>query len=148
MFHQLRLRLMSFRSYIPVWTIAPFIRLIMPLIVGIILQWYCQLSLSLIIIFSVCFIVAYLLFQLLPLSLKFKLHIIQGVFINLLLFCFGLVITWNKDIRHNMDWFGHHCKDSALLMVRIDEPLVEKNKSYKAEGFVEQVIQNDTAVEC
>lgn len=57
---------------------------------------------------------------------------------------FGAFVTWQKDIRHHGNWYGNYYKDSSWLVVRIDEPLIEKPKSYKADGFVEAVIENGT----
>ena len=73
---------------------------------------------------------------------------LQGVIIQLLLICFGLLITWQKDIRHDSKWYGNYYKDSSYLVVRIDEPLVEKTKSFKANGYVESVLQNGNSISC
>jgi competence protein ComEC len=52
-----------------------------------------------------------------------------------------MLLTWQKDTRHNKQWFGHYCLDSAALLVSLAEPLTEKSKSYKCEGDVEAVFQ-------
>lgn len=133
---------------IPVWKKAPFIRLLLPLVAGIILQWYVQLPAVVIITAIISFAVSFSLFLLLPVAVRFKLQPLQGFIIHLLLISFGLWLTWQKDIRHNDNWYGNYYKDSSYLVVRIDEPLVEKNKSFKADGYVESVIKNDTNIPC
>jgi competence protein ComEC len=133
---------------IPVWKKAPFIRLLLPLVAGIILQWYLQFSLAVIIAAIISFSISFLLFLLLPVAIRFKWQPLQGFIIHLLLISFGLWLTWQKDIRHNNNWYGNYYKDSSYLVVRIDEPLVEKNKSFKADGYVESVIKNDTSFPC
>jgi competence protein ComEC len=55
-----------------------------------------------------------------------------------------LLITWQKDVQHSNNWFGKYYHDSDYLVVRINEPLIEKSKSYKADGYVESVIHNDS----
>ena len=130
------------------WKKAPFIRLLLPLVAGIILQWYIQISVVVIITALISFSISFLLFLLLPIALRFKLQVLQGFIIHLLLTSFGLLITWQKDVRHNDNWYGNHYRDSSYLVVRIDEPLIEKTKSYKADGYVESVIQNDTSIPC
>jgi competence protein ComEC len=132
----------------PVWKKAPFIRLLLPLIAGIILQWYVQIPVPVIAGALISFSIAFLLFLLLPIALRFKLQFLQGFIIHLLLIGFGLLLTWQKDNRHNNNWYGNYYKDSSYLIVRINEPLVEKNKSFKADGYVESVLQNDTAIPC
>ncbi|MEP7255126.1 MAG: ComEC family competence protein, partial [Ferruginibacter sp.] len=133
---------------IPLWKKAPFIRLLLPLVAGIILQWYVQISVVVIITALISFSISFLLFLLLPIALRFKLQALQGFIIHLLLISFGLLVTWQKDVRHNNDWYGNYYRDSSYLVVRIDEPLVEKNKSFKADGYVESVIQKNTSISC
>jgi len=139
---------MSRPYVIPVWKHAPFIRLILPLIAGIIMQWYFQVSVQVIAAALISFSISFLLFFLLPVSLRFKLQPLQGLIINLLLLSFGLLITWHKDIRHSNDWYGNYYKEDSYLVVRIDEPLVEKPKSFKADGYVESVIEQDSTIPC
>jgi competence protein ComEC len=57
---------------IPIYKTAPFIRLLLPLIAGVILQWYVQITLAVIVIAAVSFGIAILLFNFLPLALRFK----------------------------------------------------------------------------
>ncbi len=129
---------------IPVWKKAPFIRLLIPLMAGIILQWYLKIPLPVCLVGFVCFFIAYLLFFLFPLAVRFKLQELQAILLNLILITIGSLLTWQKDIRHHQNWFGNYYNESDYLVVRIDEPLIEKAKSYKAEGYVESVIHNDS----
>ncbi len=133
---------------IPVWKKSPFIRLLLPLIAGIILQWYLQIPVILILTALISFYISFLLFLLLPIALRFKLQALQGFIVQLLLLCFGLLITWQKDIRHKNNWYGNYYRDGSYLVVRIDEPLVEKAKSFKADGYVEAVLQNGETIRC
>lgn len=125
----------------PIWKQAPFIRLLLPLIGGIILQWYLQISIVVIVTAFIAFVIAFLLILLLPVALRFKMQAIQGLIIQLLLIASGAGLTWQKDIRHHHNWYGNYYKESNYLVVRIDEPLIEKNKSYKAAGYVETIVQ-------
>jgi competence protein ComEC len=133
---------------LPAWKTAPFIRLLLPLAAGILLQWYIQFEITLIIISVTSFTIAFALFTALPLSLKFKLQFVQGILLHAILFAAGMLITWNKDIRHNSSWYGNFYQDSAYIVVQIAAPLTEKPKSFKAEGTAEVIISNDTTVNC
>lgn len=135
-------------SAIPIWKTSPLLRLLLPFIAGIVVQWYFPIQLSVILLSAVCFTLSYLLFYLLPLSLQFKLQSLQGLLINLFILTAGLIITWQKDIRHSNNWYGNFYHDSDYIIVRIDEPLTEKTKSYKAEGYVESVVSNDYLIPC
>lgn len=130
---------------IPIWKKAPFIRLLLPLALGIILQWYLQLPLSVIRSALICYCAAYFLFLLLPIALRFKIQALQGVVIQLLIVALGAWLCWQKDMRHHNSWYGNYYKEGDYLIVRLDEPLVEKNKSFKADGYVETVVQGGKA---
>ncbi len=139
---------MSKNFDVPIWKSAPFIRLLLPLVAGILLQWYLQISIEFIITASISFTAANLLVYLLPFSLRFKLPFLQGLLINLLLITFGLLLTWQKDTRHSGEWFGNYYQHSDYLAIRINEPLVEKTKSFKADGVVKYLIRGDSIIKC
>ncbi len=134
------------RFSIPIWKAAPFLRLLLPVIAGIVLQWYLQISILLISIITGSFLVAFILFAFLPLSVKFKLSSLQGLLLNLLLICFGMFLIWKNDCRINNNWYGKYYKEKDWLVVRINEPIVEKIKSFKADGYVESIIRNDSII--
>ncbi len=133
---------------VPIWKKAPFIRLLIPLVLGILLEWYLAIPISVAILGCICFGIAYGLFLFFPLVVRFKLQALQALIINLLLVCLGLIITWQKDIRNNRDWMGNHYQSQDHLVVRIDEPLQQKQKSYKAYGYAESIVNNDTIIDC
>lgn len=130
---------------IPVYKTAPVIRLLVPFIAGILLQWYFKIELLFIAVTLFSFLASYLLFYLLPLSLRFKMQSVQGLLLNAVLLAGSLLVTWNKDVRHTENWYGHFYNDSVYLIVQINEPPVEKTKSFKAEAVVESVVAHDTA---
>lgn len=131
---------------IPIWKKAPFIRLLLPLIVGIVLQWYLQFSLPVIVAALISYAIAWFLFLLLPIAWRFKAKALQGLILQLLIAAAGAWLTWQQDVRHHNNWYGNHYKEGNYLVVRIDEPPVEKNKSFKADGVVETVVQDGKAV--
>ena len=137
---------MLIRNSIPFWKSSPFVRLVLPLMVGIVLQWYLQFSLFYIIYSFVSFLIAFLLFRFLPLPVHFKVQGLQGFSLNLLLLCFGLFITYQKDIRNRSNWFGNYYQSKNELVLRIDESLIEKPRSYKANASVLSLINNDSSI--
>ena len=139
---------MSKQVDIPIWKKAPFIRLLLPLVAGILLEWYLEFPVANCIVGAISFTIAYVLFFLFPIAVRYKLQGLQAIILNLLLLSFGLIITWQKDVQHTSSWFGQYYQDSDYLVVRIDEPLIEKSKSYKADGYVESLIHNDSLTDC
>ena len=131
---------------IPIWKTAPCLQLLLPLVTGIILQWYVQPALQLIILNLVCFTSAYWLFSKLPVAVKFKLHFMQGMYVQLIIISIGMFVTWQKDSRHKNNWYGQYYTNGDYIIASISEPLIEKAKSYKADVFIEQLIRKDSAI--
>ena len=132
----------------PVWKTAPFIRLLLPLIIGIVLQWYLQFSFLLIAFTLISFGFSFALSGLLPLVIKFSWTSLQGLLLFLILICTGALLTWQKDIRHHQEWFGNHFREGDLLIVRLNEPPLEKAKTFKVEGSVESILHGDSVISC
>ncbi len=121
----------------------PFIRLLLPLICGIILEWYFQFSLKAILISSLSTVVALAIIGFFSVSQKFLLRWLNGILIMLLFGTIGSLVTYAKDIRHQSDWIGNYYKPGDLLLITLEEPLVEKDNSYKALTSV-TAIKHDT----
>ncbi len=117
----------------------PFVRLLIPLMAGIIIQWYCRLPLTHIFITGVSVIIFTACFFLLPVSVRFSLRWLRGLFIIILMAAVGAVITYERDIRHQENWIRNYYSDTASLRITIQEPLVEKAKSYKALASIDAV---------
>lgn len=126
------------------WQGVPLVRLVIPFIAGIVLQWYLQWSLSASAIIAVISFLLILTYLLLPAFLRYRLSIINGVATFFLFLSLGALLTYSKDIRNKQDWFGHLYKDSVILLVTLNEPPVEKARSYKAEAIVNGVLQHDS----
>lgn len=131
---------------IPVWKTAPFVRLLVPFVAGIILQWYLEVPVLYIIMGIACFSIAFLLFSFFPLVKKFKLQFWQGLLLQVLLLVAGMLLTWSKNVQHHQNWYGNHYKEGDYIIATIKEPLVEKTKSYKADAFIEQLVRNDSGI--
>lgn len=131
---------------IPIWRTAPFVRLLVPFIIGIVLQWHLQYPLTVSLTCLGCFTIGFLLFTFLPLAKKFRLQFLQGLLVQLILLVTGMLVTWNKDVRHHHNWYGNYYKDKDYIIATIKEPLIEKSKSYKAEAYIEQLVRNDTTI--
>ncbi len=127
-------------NQMPFWKSAPLTRLLLPLITGIIIQWYLQFILSFIFICIGCFATAFLLIYFFPPSGIYQLKKIQGSLFFLLVASIAMLLTWQKDSRHQPGWYGNFYTDSAVLVVKINEPLLEKTKSFKADGIVVSVL--------
>ncbi|HVG40428.1 MAG TPA: ComEC/Rec2 family competence protein [Chitinophagaceae bacterium] len=131
------------QSYL--WNKAPFLRFILPLIAGIIVQWYIQLTLKTILITTVCLLLIIIASQFLSLTRKFIWRHITGLFILLFISCIGTLLVWMNDVRNNKSWFGNYynTEKETYLLATLQEPLVEKAASYKAEVSISGLHQRN-----
>ena len=128
------------------WKRTPFIRVLLPLMAGVIIQWNSQLPLNVwwtLLIFSLV-IISFIFF--IPLFQRYRSGWLNGVGFILLFISLGAVLTWYKDIRNDKKWFGNFYADSTSVIVSLDEPLVEKTKSFKANASVNYIIRNDEII--
>ncbi len=135
---------MSRRYQIYIWKKAPFLRLVLPFIFGIILQYYCGLSViqfitNLIILGSLFFS-----FNLFKDYYKFKISFLRGIVLSGLVISLGMLVTWKKDITNHQIWYGNNIDSTSTFIVWINEPPVEKAKSYKALVLVESISLKDS----
>lgn len=126
------------------WKKTPFIRLLLPLMMGIVLQWHVQLP-ALYIFISILFCTV-LLFGFFFLSFKnrYKFSQLNGIVSFVLFVSLAALLVWQKDIRNNKIWFGHSYQQTDALLVTLEEQTVEKTKSLKANAHVDYILQNNT----
>lgn len=111
---------------------APFIRLLLPTMIGIVMQWHLQLNVSWIIIFLSIGIVFFTALFSLPLFKKLQVGWLTGISIILVFASLGALLSWSQDIRNNANWLGHHYQPTQYISVTLQEDPIEKKKSYKA----------------
>ncbi len=135
------------RSYkIFIWKRAPFLRLLIPVVAGIIAEHSLRLPIQIIAVLSLVTLAIISVLSLLPLVYRFKLSSIRGGVITIFIASFGLFITWNKDARNHSGWYGNSYDSTSLIVARIDEQPVEKNKSYKALAKIEAIVNGDSVL--
>jgi competence protein ComEC len=122
---------------------APFIRLVIPLIAGIVLQLYGSWSLSSLLQMTGFTIVCLCLYCYLPLSFRFLYGWIQGVLLYLLIGCCGALLLYQSDIRRQKSYFGTIINDSSRLVLRIEESLEEKPHSWKTTATITGILSGN-----
>lgn len=131
---------------IPIWKKSPFLRLLLPLMAGIILQWYGQLPvLSCWYVFGLSFI-GFVTFFFIPYFKRYKLIFLSGIFATTLFLSLGALLIWHRDIRHDENWFGNNYHANVGLVATMEEPLVEKTKSFKANATVNFILENEKKI--
>lgn len=129
------------KSYqIFIWKKAPFLRLLVPVICGIILQFYLKIPVAVVSVSLIILMLAWVVFTFLPEAIRFRFAAVQGMVISLFLISLGSLITWQKDVRNQAGWYGNYVDSGSVIIATINEPPVEKAKSFKALVSVETVI--------
>ena len=127
----------------PIWKKAPFIRFLIPLIAGIILQWNFQCPLEILWgVFSLSIIFLAISF-LLTSYRRYKLAVINGVGIVIIFLSLGGLLVWYQNIRHNPGSYGNRYKNGDNVIAILKEPLVEKANSYKAVATIAAIGKNN-----
>ncbi len=137
--------LMAKNYKIYIWKTAPFVRLLIPLIAGILIQYYFVLPPAKIIIPGITLIVLLVIFRFLPLIYRFRFSGVPGIFIALIMLFLGMFLTRQKDIRSEITWYGNFHDSSSYILATLSEPPIEKAKSYKVLATVESIIKKDSA---
>jgi len=125
----------------PIWKESPFIRLIIPVIAGIACQWYWPFSLLFLWLLFAFSLLALLLFSLLPLSRQYRAQWYNGACIHAVLFATGGLLLFFQDIRHQQLNITSQYTAGKVVLVTIEEPLSEKDQSYKSIASVQAVFR-------
>jgi len=128
------------RPTLYLWKQAPFLRLIIPLIAGILLQWYCAPAILTAWILLLICITGLLVFNGRISFLQYKLAWVNGLLINVLFAALGMLITWHRDVSHNRQWINQYYSGSESITATLQEPLSEKTNSFKAVACADQLL--------
>ncbi|MBO9572465.1 MAG: ComEC/Rec2 family competence protein [Chitinophagaceae bacterium] len=121
---------------------APFIRLVIPFIVGIAAAYYYTLPIIIgASVIAVCFI-SLMIDSFSTVAFRFKFPWIDGVLLNILLISFGYLITALNDFTGDVKKLEQLSSSGSPIIVSIKEPLAEKPKSFKALAQVNTLSAN------
>jgi competence protein ComEC len=128
------------------WKKAPFVRMLISLVIGIIIQWVGQPSI--VIWYFVCTASFFCIigFFYIPLFKRFRFGTLNGIAMLLPFVAIGALLVWHNDVRNSKHWVGNHVKENSALVVTLDETLVEKNKSFKADASVAYLIEENKTI--
>ena len=131
---------------IPIWKEAPFLRLIVPLIGGIIVEWYLQLPIIPIVCVFLFSIFSYIVFQNFKGFVQYKFYWVNAIAINILVFTLGMMLVHFHDISKHEQWINNHYRQGDGIIATIQEPLSEKDKSWKALATVEIIDKQQSVI--
>lgn len=121
---------------VPVWKQAPFIRLLIPLIIGILLQWYLANERAWAIAAWCCLLIILIAAQFLSIAYRFRLAVYYGVLLNLFFMLSGASITYLQHGPNQSAWIGQHYRSNQTILAFLREPVSEKPRSFKTVASV------------
>lgn len=119
-----------------IWKEAPFLRLIVPLITGILLQWNLSISSAIAWLTLSIALIAFILFSFAKIGFLFKWNKLNGFYINLILVAAGMLLSYYKNTAHQQNWISNYYQPGQAMQLTLEEPLSEKAKSYKSVASV------------
>lgn len=130
------------------WKTAPFIRLLIPFILGILLQRMLHLPISFTVLVLVVMTPCFFIIGKLSAVRRFTVRVLPGIFLFVMLLAAGSFVYLQNDIRQQQQWIGNSYHENDGLVAYIDEPLLEKKQSYKAVCHLETLLHGNEVSCC
>jgi competence protein ComEC len=114
------------------WKKAPAVRILFALVAGILIQWYLDIAPA---VWATAFIASLAImsaFAGLSLFRKFQFAPLTGVLLLVPVMAIGAMLVHFQNVGHDPRWFGHSLNTESVILVTLDESVVEKTNSYKA----------------
>ncbi|MCX6318415.1 MAG: ComEC/Rec2 family competence protein [Bacteroidetes bacterium] len=125
---------------------APFIRLLLPFMSGILLQEYVPFSFTTWCCLLIIALTGSIAFFFTGLFSRYRFAFINGIFLSLLCVVAGGLMNWYHTITNDTNWFGHLYREKDKLIITLQEPPVEKPRSWKAEAEVNFLIRDQQRI--
>jgi competence protein ComEC len=132
--------------HVPAWKKAPFLRLLLPFCIGILLQWYLPVHLAVPLSIILSCLAALGLFQHLPTPLQFRYQFLRGIVLFVLFCAAGNAIAFWRNITHQAQWVGNLPAPAQAVIVTLQEDPIEKPRSYKALARISHVLSDSNRV--
>jgi competence protein ComEC len=114
----------------------------MPLVLGILLQYHFKLPPSAFFVVGVLGLLLLVVYQLLNSAKQFIWQWITGLASSMLFIALGGILSFSKQSEHNKNWIGQYYQKDIPVLLTLQEPIVEKPKSYRALARAEAVLRN------
>ena len=127
---------------IPIWKNIPYIRVLIPLIAGILCGWYFSLHWQVGLIAAIIAFPVFLYLQFSSDRSRFYNSWLDGLSFNIIFISLGITLVWLLQKPHQPNWAGHFYKEGDVVQLRLLEPLSEREKTYKALAEINVVYHN------
>ncbi|MBS4042698.1 MAG: ComEC family competence protein [Chitinophagaceae bacterium] len=126
----------------PIFKLIPSLRFLIALVIGILLQFHCKITLQWITYFFVGSLILSFFFRIFNAFIQFKFSWVKGILFNIVFVSLGALISWFKFIENRPYWIGNYFQENTPIIVTFQDNIVPRNKSYKAKVSVDAIKQN------
>ncbi|MBP6623688.1 MAG: ComEC family competence protein [Chitinophagaceae bacterium] len=131
------------------WREAPFIRFVIPFMLGISIQLTNPISdYWVLVCIGIPIILLYFSFNFLPVSYQFTLQFMKGILLSCLILFLGYCLPFFHTSTNATYYFEHHLKKSTHSLVKVLSSPDEKDKTYKVDVEVVQLMNNKNKTSC
>lgn len=137
---------MQLHAAILFWKEAPFVRVLVPFLAGILIQWYGQYT-SIPgwgLLMGSC--ISLYVFSFSRLSGQYHHRWWKGICLHALLISSGMLITYHNDFRHHPNWVSKYYSVGNTIIASIEEPLSEKKQSHRTLASVQAIIRSNGVI--
>lgn len=121
----------------------PTLRLLVFFAIGIIVQFHNPFSIKSILLSLAIFTGCFFGFYVLSLKQKFAFYWLKASFIFGSFFCLGCLFAFINLLPNSKHYFGHYYSNQEPILVCLQEDVVVKPKSYKAQAKIVSIQKND-----
>jgi len=125
---------------IPFWKKAPFFRLLLPLMAGILTEYYVPLPIYVLSILISCGSLLWYLQRSLSSFRRFRHRFLTGIPVQTIFFCLGVACAMCHELRFETRHFSKYVKEENILLLRLEEPPVVRAKTYRTIATVTHCI--------
>jgi len=118
--------------HFPVWKQAPFLRLVIPFILGIAWGWYLKPGLRWQLLIATLAVGTYFGTRFFSGFSRFRWNWISGLMLSAFLLVMGSFAMYRQDVRNHRYWLGNNKWDPGLLFLKIISTPVDKGYYYSA----------------
>ncbi|MFY7900983.1 MAG: ComEC/Rec2 family competence protein [Chitinophagaceae bacterium] len=111
---------------------APLLKILLAFITGIVCQYYCQFSFYLLCVFTFTFSIITVLSLLVSYRVAFMYRLLFGIALLAVVMGIGATTVYVNNGTHQKHSITQKYIPNSLVFVTVQEPLVEKQNSYKA----------------
>jgi len=115
---------------------VPALRILIPLISGIIAGEYVTIKETLLYISTGVLLLLLVIFRLASPYSRYRMQLIRGILVWLLVFLAGGMLIQTSKVTAKKSWYGHEYQEGQRLLLRVEEPFARRAKSIKTKATV------------